>query len=309
MSDPPIDWIARACAEKGLPDSYAVAVIGFLRELSGRILELRGQLSRTVVIGLNGGQGSGKTTLSLLLTDWLEREHDLSAACLSLDDLYYGKARRLELARSSHPLFATRGVPGTHDVALGMQILDKLTGLHADGAVRLPKFDKATDDHLEEAEWPAVQAPVDVVVFEGWCLGAVPQADDALEAPVNELEKNDDPAGRWRVAVNEHLQTDYAELFERLDMLVMLRIPSFDKAIEWRRLQESKLPDPQTEAQLARFMMYFERLTRHMLETGPAHSNLVIDINDEHELAGITPYHVLEDHEASIAEEPGAPGS
>jgi D-glycerate 3-kinase len=223
-----------------------------------------------VIVGLNGGQGSGKSTLSLFMVEWLTREHDLSAVCLSLDDLYYNKTKRLQLARAIHPLFATRGVPGTHDVALGMQVLDKLSGLRGNGSVKMPKFNKETDDLYAEAEWPTVHVPVDVVVFEGWCVGATPQKNDALKRPVNALEKE------------EHLETDYAELFGRLDMLVMLRLPSFEKAIEWRRLQESKLHHPQSEAELARFMMHFERLTRHMLETGPAHVDLVIDIDDDH---------------------------
>lgn len=288
MADVQHEWMARICAEQGLPGHYAANVIDHLRALAGQALELRHELARPVIVGMNGGQGSGKSTFSLFLVEWLVRECGLSAVGLSLDDLYYGKAKRQQLAQSIHPLFATRGVPGTHDVPLGMQVLDRLTGRCGDGTVTLPKFDKAADDLCEEAAWPVVEAPVDVIVFEGWCVGAKPQADKALEAPVNELEKEEDPDGRWRSAVNEHLRTDYAELFMRLDMLVMLRIPSFEKAIEWRRLQESKLHDPLSEAQLTRFMMYFERLTRQMLETGPAYSDLVIDIGDKHELASMT---------------------
>ncbi len=277
-------WILGLCAEEGLPESYISNVIEVLRPLVDRVLELREELSRPVAVGINGGQGSGKSTLSMFLVEWLQRECGLSAACLSLDDLYYSKAKRLELAKSIHPLYATRGVPGTHDVELGMRILDDLLGIQSDGNLAMPKFDKAADDLLEKHEWPVVEVPVDVVVFEGWCIGAKPQSDTALETPINTLEAEEDADGRWRRAVDEHLTTDYAELFTRLDMLVMLRIPSFEKAIEWRQLQESKLSDQLSEKQLMRFMMYFERLTRHMLETVPSYADTVIDIDEQHNL-------------------------
>jgi D-glycerate 3-kinase len=284
MAGAPNEWIEQTCAEEGLSDSYATNVIEILRPLADHVLGLRKELSRPVAIGINGGQGSGKSTLSLFLVEWLNRECGLSAVCLSLDDLYYGKARRLELAQSIHRLFATRGVPGTHDVALGMQILDTLLGIRGDGTLAMPKFNKATDDLLDEAEWPEIEVPVDVVMFEGWCVGARTQSDAELSTAINVLEADEDPDGRWRRAVNEHLKTDYAELFQRLDMLVMLRIPSFEKAIEWRQLQESKSGGPLDEKQLMRFMMFFERLTRHMLETVPSYADTVIDIDDQHNL-------------------------
>ena len=279
-----MQWIARTCAAETLPDSYATNVIEILRPLADQVLELRQELSRPVTVGINGGQGSGKSTLSWFLVEWLQRECGLSAACLSLDDLYLSKARRMELAQSSHPLFATRGVPGTHDVALGMHLLDKLLGISDDGTLAMPKFDKATDDLIDEAEWPEIEVPVDVVVLEGWCIGARSQSDAELDTPINTLEAEEDPDGQWRLAVNEHLKTDYAELFQRLDRLVMLRIPSFEKAIEWRRLQESKSSTQLSEKQLVRFMMYFERLTRHMLETVPLYADTVIDIDDQHNM-------------------------
>lgn len=284
MSDASIDWVERLRVEQGLPDSYAATVIKYLPTLADRIVELQRESSKPVIVGLNGGQGSGKSTLAIFLIAWLTREYGLSATCLSLDDLYLSKARRLQLAQEDHPLLATRGVPGTHDIALGMQVLDKLSGLHGSNTLAMPKFDKAMDDLYDVADWPDIEVPVDVVVFEGWCVGARPQADSALMAPINALESEEDPDGRWRVAVNEHLKTDYAELFDRLDTLIMLRIPSFEKAIEWRRLQESKLRDRISDAQLLRFMMHFERLTRHMLEHGPAFADTVIDINDRHEM-------------------------
>ena len=88
MSAAQKDWIEKLGAKERLPDGYAIAVTDYLQHLSSDVLELRRELSRPVVIGLNGGQGSGKSTLSLFLIEWLVREHGLSAVCLSLDDLY-----------------------------------------------------------------------------------------------------------------------------------------------------------------------------------------------------------------------------
>ena len=282
-------WIETFCAEEGLPGSYAENVSVYLQALADRVLERRHESPKPITVGICGGQGSGKSTLALFLVEWLERECGLSAICLSLDDLYLSKAKRQELSRTQHPLFTTRGVPGTHDIVLGMQVLDELLGVGQAETVAIPRFDKATDNPLDESEWPVVTTPADVVVFEGWCVGARPQADNAVAAPVNGLEAEEDPDGRWRTAVNEHLQTEYAELFKRLDMLVMLRIPSFDKAFEWRQLQESKSGGPLSDARLARFMMHFERLTRHMLDTVPDYADAVIDINDQHEMTRFTP--------------------
>ncbi|MGA8203697.1 MAG: hypothetical protein WB812_04205, partial [Woeseiaceae bacterium] len=143
-------------------------------------------------------------------------------------------------------------------------------------------------------QWPRVEVPVDVVLFEGWCVGARPQDAAALAEPVNALEAGEDAGAVWRRAVNEHLGSDYASLFDRLDMLVMLRIPSFDKVREWRGLQEQKLrersrsADGLSDAGLRRFIRHYERLTRHMLATMPAYADVVIDIDEHHGVAGVT---------------------
>ena len=173
------------------------------------------------------------------------------------------------LSRELHPLFATRGVPGTHDTRLGGRVLDALTTGGGPRTVKLPAFDKARDDRLPESAWPQVEAPIEVVLFEGWCVGARAQEPAALAEPVNALEADEDAGGVWRSAVNARLESDYAELFARLDWLVMLRIPSFDKVFEWRGLQERKLrrrlegqttPDAgvrgQSEAELRRFIQH-----------------------------------------------------
>jgi D-glycerate 3-kinase len=288
-------WIADLCATEDLPPSYAKTVSRYLEPLAAIACELRKSKSRPVVIGISGAQGSGKSTLALFLANHLRRETQLSSTCLSLDDFYLGKAARLDLADKVHPLFATRGVPGTHDVQLALNVLRGLTDVQEPATIRLPKFDKATDDCLPENAWPEVDTPVDVVILEGWCLGARPQDVKSLAHPVNALEDEDDPDGAWRRRVNDHLSGDYREWFDQLDTLIMLRIPSFDKILEWRGVQEEKLVQKSAaagyeELHLDRFIVHFERLTRHMLQTMPSYADTIIDIDEQHRMSNMTHY-------------------
>jgi D-glycerate 3-kinase len=287
-------WIESLRRAERLPESYVGTAIEYVAPLAERIRTLHRDCGRPVIVGINGAQGSGKSTLALFLLHWLRREIGLATACLSIDDIYLTRAERETLARDLHPLFVTRGVPGTHDTGLGDRLLDALTATGPPRTVGLPAFDKGRDDRLPEAQWPRVEAPVDVVLFEGWCVGARPQDAAALADPVNALEAGEDTGAVWRCAVNEHLGNDYARLFDRLDMLVMLRIPSFDKVLEWRGLQERKLrersrtSDGLADAELHRFVRHYERLTRHMLATMPAYADVVIDVDAQHEMAGVT---------------------
>ena len=279
-------WIEELRQAEQLPESYGADVAEYLVPLAKRIHELHEQQAMPVIVGINGAQGSGKTTVTLFLAECLRRDFGLSVATLSLDDLYLGKADREKLAQEEHPLFATRGVPGTHDVALGQRLMRELTEQSQKRAVSLPVFDKATDDQLPRSEWRSVEAPVDVVLFEGWCVGARPQRDADLREAINALEAQDDIDGRWRSFVNWSLKDDYAELFSQLDALVMLRIPSFEKVLEWRGLQERKMAgEPAMDkSELRRFIMHFERLTRHMLARMPDYANTVIDLDDSHRM-------------------------
>lgn len=288
-------WASDFCLRQRLPASYASEVAAHASPLARNILALRRRKGRPVIIGIAGAQGSGKTTLGRFLELWLLRELHSRCARLSLDDVYLGRAARLALSRSVHPLLATRGVPGTHDLPLAVRLLAELTDGGA-RAVRLPRFDKARDDRAPESDWPVVTAPVEAVLLEGWCVGARPQAEQALAGPVNELEATGDVDGAWRRYVNHRLETDYADLFGQLDALVLLRVPSFNQARAWRRLQERKLRDDRpgddagehglrTDAEVDRFVMHFERLTRHMLETMPAYADSVIEVDTGHRLA------------------------
>lgn len=273
--------IDKLIAAEGLPADYRSVVERHWRPLADRIGDLWVD-KQPVLIGINGAQGSGKTTLCRFLRVLLV-EHNLRSVTVSLDDLYLTRAERRALAADVHPLFATRGVPGTHDIALGEAILDDLL---AGRTAALPRFDKAADDRAEMRL--LVEPPIDVVLLEGWCVGAVPQPAEALREPVNRLEADEDRDGVWRREVNRRLATDYAALFARIDLLVALEVESFEAVYRNRKLQEDKLAAANPsgvaimdDTALDRFLMHYERLTRWMLEEVPARADVLVKIGSD----------------------------
>ena len=269
-------------ATEALPDDYAKIVEEYWKPLATRIARLAAS-RKPLVVGINGAQGSGKTTLCKFL-ELLLKPRGLRTVTLSLDDLYLTKAERLQLAAEVHPLFATRGVPGTHSPALGMDVIENVL---AGRDFVMPRFDKGIDDRAPDGE--TISGPVDVLLFEGWCLGARPQDDAALVEPVNILEAEEDPDAAWRSVVNYWLAEDYARLFAQIDVLVMLKVDDFDAVRRNRSLQEDKLrarqpdaPALMSEDELERFLAQDERLTNHMLEEMPGRADIVIPI-DRHQ--------------------------
>jgi D-glycerate 3-kinase len=280
-----------------LPRGYEAMIDPLCRPLADAIAGWRREALRPIMVGVCGPQGSGKSTLCTAVAALLAARN-LRTAVLGLDDLYLPKARREALSAAIHPLFKTRGPPGTHDVALGLRVLDALTGDGPAGDVALPTFDKASDDRRAPDLWPHVKTPVDIVLFEGWCVGARPQASAALAAPINALETEEDPAGRWRASVEAALAGPYQTLFGRLDRLILLKAPSFEQVYTWRAEQEAALaacleaaPEPgrRTMApdELRRFIMHYERLTRHILTEMPSRADVVVELGPGREVLGL----------------------
>ena len=261
-----------------------------LGPVAERVATLVYQSDAMVVVGISGAQGSGKSTQAKILQAMLERDFRFRTALLSLDDLYLDRAARAHLGQTVHPLLQVRGAPGTHDIGLGLDVLERLRGATQDTEFRLPAFDKANDDRVPSDRWPVWQGPCDVAILEGWCLGARPQPAQQLVEPVNTLERQCDPDGRWRHYVNRALSREYQVLFSKIDMLVMLRVPSMTQVVLWRQHQERRLAAETTtghahvmsDAQVAQFVMHFERLTRFMLEEMPSRADVVIDIDEDH---------------------------
>jgi len=277
-----------------LPDSYRTIMVQHLMPLASIVQARQQALTGPMLVGINGAQGTGKTTLAKVLHKLLQTTHGLNVVTFSLDDFYLCRDERRQLAAEVHPLLATRGVPGSHDTELLRATLQRLRQKTSD-TVSLPRFSKALDDRLPEAQWSQVNTPVDVILFEGWCVGLTAEPEEALEQPVNTLEASEDRDRRWRQFVNTRLQQDYEPLFATIDYLVMLRAPSFYAVYEWRCLQESRLRETleargedssglMDKEQIGRFIQHFERLTRHALQTLPARCDCLLQLDAGHQI-------------------------
>jgi len=292
--DPSLQSVVDTFVEQEkLPAEYVGTVEHWFLPLAEQILHHVASHQGTFVIGVSGSQGSGKTTLASLLVKLLEAMAGLRCINLSIDDFYLTHAERQELAQTVHPLLATRGVPGTHDVELA---LDTLNSLKQPGEVPVPRFDKAIDDRMPEQQWPRIMGPLDVIVLEGWCLSIDAAPESALQEPVNKLEAEEDAEGTWRTYVNEAIRKDYTAFYERVDFLVMLKAPGFEKVYEWRQNQEDKLAQRYRQEaeqgaqaghrimsteQLQRFIQHYERVTCHGLETLPEKADVVFQLTEE----------------------------
>jgi len=282
-----------------LPSTYAQQIHEHFQPLTERLAHRRQAQERPLVIGLNGCQGSGKTTLAQTLAWLLKQGHELSSCVLSLDDFYLTQAERHQLDLDVHPLLAQRGVPGTHDTKLATQLLCRLkTG---QCPLEIPVFNKADDERAPAEQWQRISTTPDIVIIEGWCLGVTAQNFLELIEPVNALERQEDRDGIWRHYVNTQLQQHYQPLFALIDTMIMLQAPSFDCVYQWRLEQEEKLrtrlqQDTQQHAehlglmdaqQLDRFIQSFQRLTQHGLATLPAQVEHLIVLDEKRNIDSI----------------------
>ncbi|MDR3389202.1 MAG: kinase [Rudaea sp.] len=272
-----------AITQAGYPDAIVGAVLAYLlRKKAGE---------RPWLVGVSGLQGSGKSTLAAQLVE-RARAQGMYALGMSIDDFYFGRSRRLRLARTVHPLLATRGVPGTHDLPLLESTLRDLRRASARRPARVPRFDKGRDTRLPPSRWRHVTRPPELVILEGWCVGVTAEPAHALRRPLNLLEREQDRDARWRTWVNAQLERDYAALWRRLDRLVLLRAPRFRVVRQWRDEQERALrqrnaPRAMSPAVLRRFLMHYERLSRQALRGLPAHADLCLALDRQRRVTRI----------------------
>ncbi|MGI9205945.1 MAG: phosphoribulokinase [Woeseiaceae bacterium] len=283
------DMLPALIEKHQLPAEFRATAENFYLPLVNKLSLLHSD-ARPLLLGINGAQGTGKSTLAEFLQLATQHLFGWQTAVLSIDDFYLTRAERQKLGRDVHPLFETRGVPGTHDTAMLKTYMHRLERLAAGETLLLPKFDKASDDRAPQTQWNRVEGPLDLIVLEGWCVGSEAQAPDALRVPVNTLERVEDPTAIWRTTANEYLATTYKAIFSRLDALVFLVAPSFDAIHRWRLEQEQKLTEPSAtsaaaimnEDQLRRFIQFYERLTRHNLDTLADSADFVLTLDAKH---------------------------
>ncbi len=255
-----------------------------LVDLVGRMIA-EGPKDRPPLIAVVGAQGSGKTTLARAAAE------RFGAAQISIDDVYLTRTEREAMAREVHPLFVTRGPPGTHDLGLLQQLIDALSVAGPDDETRIPDFDKRGDDRRPVEDWRVFRGRPSAILIDAWCLGALPEDAAALIQPVNPLEADHDPDGGWRRAVNGFVGGVYADFIARFDSVLFLHAPSFDVVLDWRCQQEADLlgvapavlPAAERE-RLAGFIQYFERITRRMLAGGVT-ADIVVQL-DRNRLPG-----------------------
>ena len=250
---------------------------------------------KALIIGLAGGQGSGKTTISLILTLILKKYFKLNVCKISIDDFYKTRKDRKLLSKTQHDLLMTRGVPGTHDINLLLSFFKKIKSKNFKN-LQIPIFNKAMDDRCLKKSWQKIKKKPDVVIFEGWCVGAKAQTSTQLIKPINSLEKVYDQDAKWRMYVNNQLKTKYKTLFKQLDELIYLKAKNFNLLRKWRLKQERKLwlqtknkknLKIMSSGDVINFMQTYQRITQQMFNDAIKSSSIIMDLNSKHQIQKI----------------------
>ena len=247
---------------------------------------------KPIIIGLSGGQGSGKTTFAEILRIILKTKFKLNVIYFSIDDFYKTLNERKKMSKNIHKLFLTRGVPGTHDISLLKKSLFNLLKRNFK-SFYMPRFDKSTDDRHPRQKWKNIKKKPDIVIFEGWCVGARQQNSVRLKKPINFLEKEEDKDLIWRKKVNSYLKNRYKTIFNLITIQIFLKVPNFKYVYKWRLLQEKKLKffskgkKIMKKSEVKKFIMYYERITRQMLKDLKDTADVVIGIDKKHRFNSI----------------------
>ena len=245
---------------------------------------------KTLFLGVSGGQGSGKTMVTEILKIILKKFFKRQIHVNSIDDFYKTLEERNKMSNKIHSLFKTRGVPGTHDINLVKKFFNFIKK-EKFRKIKLPKFEKARDDRLKKKYWYSVKKKPEIVILEGWCVGAKPQTNSLIRKPINILEKYEDRDLIWRKYVNEKLKKEYKKLFAMIDYLIFMKVPNFNMVFKWRLLQENKLRKKSylrtkvmSYNEIKRFIMFYQRITLQMIKDLSKSASVVMLLKKNHEI-------------------------
>ena len=244
-------------------------------------------------IGFSGGQGSGKTTIAEILKIILKKFFKRNVHVSSIDDFYKTLQERKKMADAIHPLFKTRGVPGTHDINLIKNFFNFIKKKKFK-KIKLPKFDKSKDNRLNKKHWFNIKKKPEIIILEGWCVGAKPQLNLSIKKPKNNLEKYEDKELIWRKYVNKKLKKEYKKLFKMIDYFIFMKIPNFKMVFKWRLLQEKILKKKSylhkkimSYNEVKRFIMFYERITLQMIKDLSKSASIIMLLKNNHQIKKI----------------------
>ena len=247
------------------------------------------------IVGLGGGQGTGKTTIASIISIVLKKYFKLNVFKISIDDFYKTKKERILLSKKVHPSLITRGVPGTHDVSSMFSFFKRVKSKNF-RALKLPKFNKAIDDRYNKKLWHSIKKKPDIIIFEGWCVGARAEKNNSLKKAINSLERNNDKKLIWRKFVNQQLKLKYKKLYTQLDCMLFLKANNFRLLQQWRLKQEKKLwlknkrsrnNKIMNKKDVIKFMQTYQRITQNMLKHAPKYSSMILNLNRNHQIKSV----------------------
>ena len=243
-------------------------------------------------VGLAGGQGTGKTTISSIIKIILIKYFKLKVFKISVDDFYKTRKDRNLLSKKVHPMLLTRGVPGTHDINLMLNFFKNMKSKKFK-SLKVPSFNKAVDDRSIKKNWQSIKEKPDVIIFEGWCVGAKPVSASSLKKSINTMEKVKDSKFVWRKYVNQQLKSKYKNLYSQLNCLIYLKAKNFSLLQKWRLKQEHKLRlknkkrdknKIMNKEDVLNFMQTYQRITENMFKTVPKFASIVMYLNSNHQI-------------------------
>ena len=247
---------------------------------------------RPYFVGLAGGQGTGKTTISSLIKIILIKYFKLKVFKISIDDFYKTRKERMNLSKRIHPMLLIRGVPGTHDINMMLNFFRKAKSKKFK-RLKLPTFNKAIDDRSNKKKWYDLKNKPDVIIFEGWCVGAKSEKNDTLKKTINSMEKAEDQKQIWRKYVNQQLKSKYKNLYSQLNCLIYLKAKNFNLLQKWRLKQERKLwlnskrksnLEIMSKGDVINFMQTYQRITQNMFRSMPKYASIILNLNSNHQI-------------------------
>ena len=247
---------------------------------------------RPYFVGLVGGQGTGKTTISSLIKIILTKYFKLKVFRISIDDFYKTRKERINLSKRVHPMLLTRGVPGTHDIKMMLNFFKKVKSKKFK-RLKLPTFNKAIDERFKKKYWYNLNNKPDVIIFEGWCVGAKSEKNNSLKKTINSIEKASDQKQIWRKYVNQQLKSKYKNLYSQLNCLIYLKAKNFSLLQKWRLKQERKLwlnskktsnLKIMSKGDVINFMQTYQRITQNMFRHMPKYASIIFNLNSNHQI-------------------------